>query len=194
MFTQEAARGLEANPVDSISLIGRWQERMRTRVLIVLLLMSIAGCSSKRTGVTMQRTVLAQEWFRGVYGADPSVVDRLAADSVLITYPVFKTLFNTSVIRGKEAVKRFAVGFSERWKETEVEFHQTIADGDRVVVIWGFTGRNVGSAREEAPPTNEIHRWGGITVIEFNARGQIVAEIGEESEPGPMGRLSDSGT
>lgn len=137
----------------------------------------------------MQKTKLAKEWFQGIYGSDSKVVDRLAADDVFVTYPIFKTLFNTSVVRGKQAVKKFAIGFGEIWKETEIQYHETIIQGNQVVLVWSFKGRNVASISEGVKPTNEIHSWGGITLIRFNKNGMIEAEIGEESEPGPIGRL-----
>ena len=135
---------------------------------------------------------LAQQWLRGVYGSDPSVVDKLAAKDVISSYPVFQKLFGKPLKSGRDAVKDFASGFCQRWKETEVTFHETIVQDDQVVLIWSFKGRNVGSPREDVEPTNEIHSWGGITLIRFNDEGKIVAEIGEESEPGPIGRLSTS--
>ncbi len=138
----------------------------------------------------MQKTETAKRWLRGVYGADPAVVDELGSEDVLITYPIFASLFGTPILRGNRAVKEFAVGFHDRWSEIEVVFHETIAEGNRVVLMWSFKGRNVGAARKDSEPTNEIHRWGGITLIRFNDQGKISAEIGEESEPGPMERLS----
>jgi predicted esterase len=135
----------------------------------------------------------AQRWFRGVYGSDPSVVDELAAEDVIVSYPIFQKLFGRPVISGQEAVKDFAVGFSKRWVETEVTFHETVVQDDQVVLIWSFKGRGVGSAIDDLKPTNEIHRRGGITLIRFNDQGKIVAEIGEESEPGPIERLSTVG-
>lgn len=145
------------------------------------------------TGSTMNYITLAQRWFRGVYGLDPSVVDELAAEDVIASYPIFQELFGQPVISGQEAVKGFAVGFGQRWVETEVTFHETIVQDDQVVLIWSFKGRNVGAARADIKPTNEIHEWGGITLIRFNSKGKIVAEIGEESEPGPIGRVSSDG-
>jgi len=138
----------------------------------------------------MQYSDIAHEWFNGIYGSDPTVVDRFAADDVFVTYPIFKTLYNTPVVRGKQAVRELAVGFGEMWKETEIEYHETIVQGNLVVLVWSFKGRDVGSAREGAEASNEIRSWGGITLIRFDSDGKIAAEIGEESEPGPMGRLS----
>jgi hypothetical protein len=42
-------------------------------------------------------------------------------------------------------------------------------------------------------PTNEEHSWGGITLYRFDEEGKIVAEIGEESAPGPLERVGDVG-
>ena len=33
------------------------------------------------------------------------------------------------------------------------------------------------------------YSWGGITLFHFNESGKIIAEIGEESSPGPFERL-----
>lgn len=144
------------------------------------------------TGNTMNYKTRAIRWFRGVYGSDPSVVDQLGAEDVIVSYPVFQKLFGQPVISGQEAVRDFAVGFSQRWVEAEVTIRETVVQDDQVVLIWTFQGRNVGSVSGNIEPTNEIQRWGGITLIRFNDKGKIEAEIGEESEPGPMGRLSAS--
>ena len=60
-----------------------------------------------------------------------------------------------------------------------VVFHETIVQDNRVVLIWSFRGRNVGSPRKDVQPTNEIQSWGGITLIRVNESGKIEAEIGE---------------
>ena len=147
----------------------------------------------ERHGKNMEYSDIAQRWLRGVYGTDPTVVNELAAEDVVISYPIFQELFGKSALRGKEAARDFANGFRQRWKETELTFHETVVQDDQVVLIWSFKGRNVGSARDNVNPTNKIHESGGITLIRFNDEGMIAAEIGEESEPGPMGRLSSKG-
>jgi hypothetical protein len=152
--------------------------------------LSYESVISERHGKNMEYSDIAQRWFRGVYGSNPTVVDELAADDVVISYPIFQKLFGKPALRGKEAARDFASGFSQRWEETELTFHETVAQDAQVVLIWSFRGRNVGAARDDVNPTNEVHQWGGISLIRFNDEGRIVAEIGEESEPGPMGRLS----
>ena len=88
-----------------------------------------------------------------------------------------------------ESLKEFIVRFGQRWAEPEFEFHETVSDADRVVLVWSFAARRIASQRPGEPAPNDIHRWGGITLYRFDGRGKIVAEIGEESEPGPIGRL-----
>ena len=86
-------------------------------------------------------------------------------------------------------MKNFASGFCQRWKDTDITISETIVQDCQVVLVWSFKGRNVASARVDVKPTNEVHEWGGITLIRFDENGKIVAEIGEESEPGPLRRV-----
>ena len=122
----------------------------------------------------------AREYFRGVYGGKPEVVDVLAAKDIVSTYPIFENLFKTPALQGRTAVKDFAIGFSQRWDNAQITFHEAIAEGSQVVLLWSFRARRV--------ETNEEHSWGGITYFRFDGSGKIVAEIGEESTPGPVER------
>ena len=130
----------------------------------------------------------AQQYICGVYCGQPSVVDALAGKNIVLSYPVFEQLFNTSTFFGRKGVKEFAMGFCQRWTATHITFHETIAEGYQVVLLWSFYGRRVDTQQE--------HRWGGLTLIRFDETGKIIAEIGEESTPGPFalwseGRLND---
>lgn len=154
------------------------------------MLFLLNGCCNTGVDVKSDRKALVERFFRGVYGGDPTVVDELASDDIVISYPIFQKLFNKPAIRGREAVKQFAVGFGSRWKDTQVTIHEAVEEGDRVVLLWSFTGRNVATANDSMQPTNEFHSWGGITLYRFNEAGKIVAEIGEESEPGPHERVA----
>ncbi|MEJ2679771.1 MAG: nuclear transport factor 2 family protein [Gemmatimonadota bacterium] len=75
-----------------------------------------------------------ERFMRGVYGCNPSVVDELAADSVVLSYPIFETLYHTPALRGRQAVREFAEGFCSRWKDTRLTVDESLADGDDVVV------------------------------------------------------------
>ena len=157
---------------------------------IAPVLLLLIGCSKVSDNIEEERKLLAERFFRGVYGCEPSVVDELASDDIVVSYPIFERLFNTPAIRGQEAVKEFATGFCNRWTDAQITIHEAIAEGDRVVLLWNFRGRNIGSSRPDVEPTNQEHSWGGITLFRFDEAGKIVAEIGEESTPGPVERSS----
>lgn len=126
-----------------------------------------------------RRRDAAERYFRGVYGGDPSVVDDLADDDIVVSYPIFETVFGAPVIRGRDAARRFAIRFAQRWTEPDMTIHESLVDGDVVVLIWSFRAKRDGSS----------HAWGGMTCVRFGASGRIVEDVGEESKPGPIARL-----
>jgi hypothetical protein len=154
------------------------------------MLLLLNACSSTGVDMEAERKALAERFFRGVYGGNPSVVEDLAGDEIVSSYPIFEKLFNTPAIRGRKAVKDFAIGFSQRWTNTKFIIHEAVAEKDRVVLVWGFQARNVGTGPQGKPPTNQEQSWGGITLFCFDEANKIVAEIGEESAPGPIERLA----
>ena len=126
-------------------------------------------------------TNLAKRFFVGVYEGNFSIVEELAAEDIISTYPIFAEIFNTAVLQGVEAYRNYALNFSQTWKNAEVTIHDEIADENRVVLLWSFRATRV--------LANHSSRWGGITLLRFDNFGKVVAEIGEESEPGPQERL-----
>ena len=135
-----------------------------------------------------ERKALAETFFRGVFGGDSSVVDELSAEDVVVSYPMFAELFDTPVLRGRQEVREFAIGFAGRWVDANITIHESLAEADNVVLVWSFQARNVGSTRADQSPTGQVHSWGGISLFRFDGTGRIVAEIGEESTPGPFRR------
>jgi ketosteroid isomerase-like protein len=148
--------------------------------LVALLLLATWAGAHADPGA--DRVARAEQFVRGVYGCDPGVVEDLAAEDVAITYPMFQEVFGKPVLRGRDAVRDFAAGFCERWADARVTFHESVEGGDRVVLVWSFRALNVAAGEESA--------WGGISLFRFDADGKIVAEIGEESSPGPAARLA----
>lgn len=151
---------------------------------LIILLFLIYGCRK----VNEEHKISAEKFFRGVYGCNPSVVDNLAADNIYITYPIFEELFNTPKIKGRKAVKDFVTGFCNRWKDAQINIHESIAEANEVVLIWSFKARRVISSSNGTDSTGHMQSWGGITLYRFNDEGKISAEIGEESAPGPFER------
>jgi len=136
-----------------------------------------------------ERKRLAERLFRGVYGGDPAVVDELAASDIVASYPVFARLFGVAAIRGVDAYRDHASNFKSNWAEAEIWVHESVEEGDQVVLVWSFQGRFTGRSVEGGPQQGQIYSWGGFTLFRFDADGSIVAEIGEESDPGPFARL-----
>lgn len=156
--------------------------------LIGMIMVLIIGCD--QTGKIEQQKTIAEKYFRGIYGCDSTVVDELASDNITVSYPIFQKIFNKSAIRGKDAVRNLANRFCSRWSEPKVTFHEAVAESDKVMFVWSFKARNVGSIQPGVSPTGQEESWGGITFIRFNKDGKIEAEIGEESSPGPIGRIT----
>lgn len=155
---------------------------MRKFAVIVTTLLVTFFLFTGPADTEVDRSAVAEQFFRGIYGCDPTVVDRLAGDDIVISYPIFQTLFQKPGIRGREAVRDFATGFCGRWADAQVTVHESVAEGDKVVLIWGFQARNTNSGDE--------HTWGGISVFHFDEAGKVVAEMGLESTPGPVERLA----
>jgi len=130
---------------------------------------------------------IAERYLRGLYGGDPSVVDELASEDIISSYPIFEQLFGTPTIRGRKAMAAFSIRFAQRWGNQHLEIFESLQESDKVVFIWGF------EAQRSDQKSDDRSQWGGITLFRFNSSGQIVAEIGEESSPGPIARLTKGG-
>lgn len=148
----------------------------------------LIGCEHDRVDVDAERKKLAVEFVRGIYTGDPSVVDKTAAPDIVVSYPIFSEIFDTPALEGRDAVRRFATGFGERWIDGKVTVHRAVADGDTVVLVWDFEARNAMTAAD-GDAAGKKEAWGGITVYRFNPSNQIELELGEESTPGPLARV-----
>jgi len=167
--------------------------RIRNTLLhlwLIAIALLLAACSSDIDSETPDNRALAEQFLRGVYGGNPAVVDELAAEDIVISYPVFQEIFGAPGIRGRDAVKKFVIGFSQRWADPQVTIHEAISEGNSVALVWSFSALSVGSEDNDGSAVTPRQAWGGITVYRFNAAGKIAVEIGEESTPGPAARLA----
>lgn len=139
----------------------------------------------------VRRKKLAVEFLRGIYTGNPTVVDQIAAPDIVVSYPIFAEIFKTPAIRGTDAVRDFAIGFSKRWVDPSVTVRHAIADGDAVVLVWEFEARSVDRGNSGNPESTK-EAWGGVTLYRFNDSDQIMLELGEESTPGPVARVPAS--
>ena len=146
------------------------------------------ACESKQID-TEQRKDMAEQLFRSIYGGDPSQIDNLVSDDIVSSYPIFEQLFGTKAIRGRDSLKNFAIGFGKRWEDSHVTFHESIAENKRVVLVWSFSAKRMETEKDSSVIAGQQYSWGGITIFHFNENGKIIAEIGEESSPGPFERI-----
>ena len=159
---------------------------MAPRRIVVSLLILVVACSASDTPAPSELGGTAQSFFRSVYGCTPEGLDAIANPDVALSYPIFRTLYDTNVIRGLEAVTEFSRSFCRRWANPSISIGEVIGDGDRVVLVWSFSATDQ-MAQE---PSEARLSWGGISVFDFDEAGRVLEEFGEESSPGPTARLA----
>jgi hypothetical protein len=125
----------------------------------------------------------AERFLQGVYGGDDSVIQDLASPDIVVSYPAF-------TVRGVEGFREISKSFADTCDDFRTTIHETIAEADRVVLVWSSHGRCATSDGSN-PEVKEELSMGGITVYQFDTNGKIVREVGEDSMPGPYGRLSN---
>jgi len=163
--------------------------------LMVIAVMSLLiGCSNGDGDpgeADKAKKTAAARFFKGIYGGDPSVIDELAGEEIVITYPIFQTLFGSPFLSGKGAAVKFVERFDKKWKDKDITIEEMIAENDTVVLVWSFRARDafIDPTAHKTGGAEAKKSWGGITVYHFDQEGKILSEIGEESEPGPTGRL-----
>jgi hypothetical protein len=163
---------------------------MRWPALVVGLMIVVSSCSRPVPDLDEERKALAESFFRGVYGCDASVVDDLASPAVVVSYPVFETIYGAGSIKGITEVRAFAERFCGRWADPQITMHEALAEDDRVVLLWGFEARST-VPPDDGVPGEARQSWGGISMFRFDELGKIVLEVGEESDPGPFARLNE---
>jgi hypothetical protein len=163
-----------------------------THTTLFWMLVLLQGCNTNNSDIEEMHKVSAETFFRGIYGGDPSVVSELGVHDIALSYPIFQTLFNSPVVIGHDAVTNFVERFSTKWKDTEITIEEAIAEDNTVVLVWSFRARDAFFDPSGGSSSDPVKSWGGITVYHFNQEGKITSEFGEESEPGPTGRLSKS--
>ncbi|MBS1862188.1 MAG: ester cyclase [Actinobacteria bacterium] len=120
-------------------------------------------------------------WFTDFWGTDfdPDIIDELAHPDIRFEYSLHKPL------RGREAVREFALGFREAFPD--LGFGGTadlIAEGEYVVGRWIGGGTHTGAPMTDLPlgglpqaDTGRTMRFTGTTVLRVQD-GLITEEIG----------------
>jgi steroid delta-isomerase-like uncharacterized protein len=101
------------------------------------------------------------------------VVDELAAPSLVVRYPPIP-----EVIRGSREFRHVLAGFRSAFPDSALRVEEEIAEGEKVVVRWSFSGTHKGSLLG-LPATGRKVTWTGITIYRI-VDGRVVEEQGEE--------------
>jgi hypothetical protein len=159
------------------------------KLMIFIMGISLLSACEEDNNTIVERKMKAEQLFRSVYGGDPAQIDSLVSHDVVSSYPIFEQLLGTKAIRGREALKNFAIGFGKRWKDAQVTFNEAIAEDNNVVLVWSFSAKRMTTTPDSSFIADQQYSWGGITLFQFDASGKITGEIGEESSPGPLKRI-----
>lgn len=110
-----------------------------------------------------------QVWGKG----DLDIIDELAAPSLSVQYPVIP-----QVIRGSKAFRQVMESFRSAFPDSDLQIEEEIAEDDKVVIRWIFSGTHQGSLLG-IPATGKKVEWTGITIYRI-VDGKVTEEKGEE--------------
>jgi len=82
------------------------------------------------------------------------------------------------VVQGSKAFRKVMENFRSAFPDSELKVEEEIAEGDKVVIRWSFSGTHQGILLH-FPPTGKRVKWTGITIYRI-ADGKIMEEKGEE--------------
>lgn len=164
---------------------------MYIKLTLFIISISLFSACDRNRSTIKERKMKAEQLFRSVYGGHPNQVDSLVTDNIISSYPIFEQIFAKRVIRGRESYKNFALGFAQRWKDAQITINETIAEDNDVVLVWSFSAKRITTTTDSSFIANQEYSWGGITLFQFDEYGKITREIGEESSPGPFGRIEN---
>jgi len=101
------------------------------------------------------------------------IVDELAAPALVVRYPTIP-----DVIQGSREFRHVLAGFRSAFPDSSLRVEDEIAEGEKVVVRWSFSGTHKGSLLG-VPATGKKVTWTGITIYRI-VDGKVVEEQGEE--------------
>lgn len=163
---------------------------MRSALIAVVAVACTLSCAHPDGRTAGNLRMPAERYFSAVYGCQRELVDSVVADSIVVSYPVFESIFGAPAIRGRDAVGRFAEHFCETWRHPETTIHEAVQDGRTIVLLWAFRASPAPVDSVADPGPSAPQTWGGITWLRFDDEGKVVLDLGEESSPGPMARIS----
>jgi len=101
------------------------------------------------------------------------VIDELAAPSLVVRYPTIP-----QVIQGSREFRHVIAGFRSAFPDSALRVEEEIAEGEKVMLRWTFSGTHKGSFMG-IPATGKRVTWTGITIYRI-VDGRVEEEQGEE--------------
>ncbi len=124
--------------------------------------------------MTVQENKRIAERFAQVWGnGSLDIIDELANPNLTVHYPIFPR-----VIRGGGAFKQLMTMFRAAFPDAALNIDEEIAEDDKVVIRWTFSGTHQGSLLQ-IPPTGKKVSWTGVTIYKIKD-GKVIEEKGEE--------------
>jgi steroid delta-isomerase-like uncharacterized protein len=117
--------------------------------------------------------IIAQRFIRVWGDGDLDLIGELASPSLVVRYPILP-----KVIEGSAAFRQVLANFRSAFADAALRAEETIAEGEKVVVRWTFSGTHKGNLLG-IPPTGKRVTWTGITIYRI-VDGKVVEEQGEE--------------
>ena len=110
-----------------------------------------------------------QVWGKG----NLDIIDELADPSLSVQYPIMH-----QIIRGSKMFRQVMENFRSSFPDSDLQIEEEIAEDDKVVIRWSFSGTHKGSLLG-IPATQKRVNWTGITIYRI-VEGKVVQERGEE--------------
>ena len=120
---------------------------------------------------------IARRFIQVLGDGNLDVIEELAAPSLVVRYPTI-----SQVIQSSREFRHVLAGFRSAFPDSALRVEEEIAEGEKVVIRWSFSGTHKGSIMG-IPATDKKVTWTGITIYRI-VDGKVVEEQGEEDFAG----------
>ncbi|MBN2332425.1 MAG: ester cyclase [Deltaproteobacteria bacterium] len=131
---------------------------------------------------TEENKAIARRFIQVWGSGELDLIDELAAPALTVHYPILP-----HVIRGGKTFKKLLHGFRSSFPDATLHVEEEIAEDDKVVIRWRFSGTHQGDFLN-IPATGKKVQWTGITIYHI-VDGKVAAEKGEEDFLGLLCQL-----
>ena len=110
---------------------------------------------------------LARLYFEAAQTGDLAVFDDIIADDFTVhaIHGKYSAVISpTGDERGPARLKQFAAEWNTIWRDAQVSIDEIVAEGDRVIVQWTFSGTQRGEFLG-IPPTNKRVTYSGFNIF-----------------------------